>query len=448
MLIDWNTNFTERNVAGATHKEILTRLYAALWERQLSVNAEVYPTLYAAALAPVTGGVIFGTPVSSTGQTWASLQNQILTIAKFFVRRFDDSGDDYTPDGLRTLDSPLYHQNDDGSKTKIVFPYPNGWERHYPREIYTLSQSGTDGQRARFTARIGTVWLGCSRSDPLFNTTVTTPEIERVNSTKYFDRIAGEWVLSDDQSTDADEIIEFAGANWDHKWLTGDYFGWWNINDARDALNQLVRIPAFFYYISGVFGVYGLTSVEETQRFALWQHVDGRNRFGSGFDRGQTEDSYDAASELYDAGAYTMMPEMFSNDPTVLSATKNRLIVGIRSFGGAPATWPNPTGLEAEMSYWIWPEPPYGGTLEPLVGVVYEFDSGATGLTNEVWNEVVSRQVSDDTTLASEIFGDIPTDHTGIDWPASGDRRGYQARRGMVLFDYAVIDGFEFSELT
>lgn len=86
----------------------------------------------------------------------------------------------------------------------------DGFTRKYPREISSIGDAGTNGWRARHTG-----------------------------DTKFYDRVAGVWELSADQSTPADVLTEYGFME------AGDYVGPWIFNELQAGLQALdsVRLP-------------------------------------------------------------------------------------------------------------------------------------------------------------------------------------------------------------
>lgn len=123
------------------------------------------------------------------------------------------------------------------------FPPPSGFRRKFPREIYSLAESGVGGWRARFTNRRTTPapyifharrWHSSEVTHRSYGGYVDTPEDQASLSTKLFDYVGSGWVLSSDQKSDPD-IVETHGLI-----HAGDYIGPWILNDLRDAINNLV----------------------------------------------------------------------------------------------------------------------------------------------------------------------------------------------------------------
>jgi hypothetical protein len=96
-----------------------------------------------------------------------------------------------------------------------TWPTPSGWTRKREREITSVSDDGDDGQRARF------IWLTTSAAGDF------------KYGARIFDRVAGEWVLSSDQTSDVDIVTSYGPPQ------PGDLFGPWVLNDLQAAINSM-----------------------------------------------------------------------------------------------------------------------------------------------------------------------------------------------------------------
>jgi hypothetical protein len=139
-------------------------------------------------------------------------------------------------------------------------PYPQGYRRVFPRTIYTLSQSGTDGWRARFEQyKTADFYYGVLASDALFGTVVTTPSTEQKYSGQMFDHVSGSWVVSNDQISDPDHVSDtvasVTGGQFGPVAYSGDYINGQWLNDLRDSINQ----SAWIGY-TGLTGAGGFTN--------------------------------------------------------------------------------------------------------------------------------------------------------------------------------------------
>lgn len=116
---------------------------------------------------------------------------------------------------------------------RAAWPTANGWTRKFPREIWSLSNSGAAGQIARFTVRISSSWFGAEEDDPVFNSVVTTPLAERGLSGKLLRHNGATWVeLPPTPGAEPDEVTAHGLIR------AGDYVGHWIANETRDAINQ------------------------------------------------------------------------------------------------------------------------------------------------------------------------------------------------------------------
>jgi hypothetical protein len=172
-----------------------------------------------------------------TGSSWAALQGMVWGIAPFFVEPQDYDGwaaaTPFTPKRRPAYDGSHIPLTDCATPyPEIKFPGPDGFTRKRGRFITSTSMTGTDGQRAMFRA------FASSWTDPWDGATVfpATPSDERGYSGLYFvyDGDAGEWVLSDDQDTEEDELTSHGLI------CEGDRMGPWILDELRDAINQLI----------------------------------------------------------------------------------------------------------------------------------------------------------------------------------------------------------------
>lgn len=128
------------------------------------------------------------------------------------------------------------------SYARDIFPFPNGFRRKFPREIWDVSNSGVDGQTARFISYTQPNILFAPRPwfssllNENFYSYVSTPVDQRPLSgkiMKYYSASGG-WIVAENQK-DMPDIIETQGIA-----MPGDYIGPWILNDLRDAINQMV----------------------------------------------------------------------------------------------------------------------------------------------------------------------------------------------------------------
>lgn len=142
-------------------------------------------------------------------------------------------------------------------------PSPQGARRQFPRTIYTLSQSGSSGWRARFEAMVSEQYWGVLVTDPLWGTSVTTPSGERTNSGKIFTYTGGAWVVSGDQISDVDRVSETitsgATGRQGPPMYRGDYFTGQMLNDFRDQLNQFTQFAYTAVGAGAGIGTFGST---------------------------------------------------------------------------------------------------------------------------------------------------------------------------------------------
>src|SRR5947209_4775785 len=177
-LPSWNHIWTARDVAGHTHLEIIQRYCDALNERSAALDGPNYTPISFAL-----GGVAMSVLPGAAG--WGQVQAAVASLAGTCVRKTDGSGA-YTPQAKYGIDSCAIGIDGSGTLSWLPFPWPNGWTRKFPREIWKLAYPGAAGQRARFITRLGSNWFGdLSTANPAttgFGTAVATPSGERSNS--------------------------------------------------------------------------------------------------------------------------------------------------------------------------------------------------------------------------------------------------------------------------
>lgn len=228
-LAEWNT--AHESGQDFTELAFLEMYHAAYTERWLAVDELPALALVAPAVA------------NDATNWWKLLQSRVWELAKYYVKHTGDDGVESADYDRQTVIQawgvvPVYPGGSgvfsEGSPPGKTFPAPNGFTRKFPREIYALSNPGEEGQVARFTARIDTRWFGHS-AGPAFDTTVTTPEAERVHSGKLFRHNGTEWLPhSAAIGAGPDELSDFGLMR------SGDYMGEWILNEIRDAINLLV----------------------------------------------------------------------------------------------------------------------------------------------------------------------------------------------------------------
>lgn len=151
--------------------------------------------------------------------------------------------------GLREGNTNDYQPNN--RYTFVNFPSPSGFTRKFPREIWSTSCSGSNGQISRLTSRnthIGSysatpnTWYGDYPWASGFSNSQFTPVQEYNNSGKIYQYYAasGGWVFGN-QGLSPDILTAYGQI------LEGDYMGPWILNDLRDALNQMVWTVAINY---------------------------------------------------------------------------------------------------------------------------------------------------------------------------------------------------------
>lgn len=448
-LLGWNHVWTARDMAGYTHSGLIAPYFVALYERVCALNA-VGAGGGAHTVSPGEP-VMFAEDhsVFAEGVGWGAIQSWIAGNASFFVRK---SGG-YTPQGKWGIDSPNVAVDGSGGLSFLPFPYPNGWTRKLPREIWRLSYPGSAGQRARFTARLGTNWYGdLSTADPAttgFGLAVTTPYDQQKWSCVMFVHNGSAWQPSADQISSPDVLSEYLvptgtpprGGFYGPYYYPGDYFGPWVPNDLRDAFNQMTIVPTRTDAL-----------LDPDPNIIAYANGDRALTLIAGADHirsGSDPTSIAAAQAAYNAAATTTG---FYGDPTegwtsaiggggpfsfyaVAQAAKTKST----ATGGA---WPNPLSQNCQLSFWI---RAYLGGWYYIYDV---FDAFGGPVLDRQWAELTPRVTTADPSSITNYFGYIPA--TAPAYTTPGTNRGWEARdfSNVILADYEVAGGFQYTAST
>ncbi len=170
------------------------------------------------------------------------IYTELVSTYESGVIAYQDSGYSYfdnTPSGGGPLEKSLIYKK----YLQDEFPRPSGFRRYYPREIWSIANSGSVGQTARLIAKNSDPFYGLFEPTKWyqngegsgFKVQVKTPDEEVSFSNSIFEYIdSSGWVKSENQSKNPDLILDYGIAQ------PGDYMGPWILNDLRDAINQLV----------------------------------------------------------------------------------------------------------------------------------------------------------------------------------------------------------------
>lgn len=236
--------FTRAGISGIKMGDVFDGVYTAYLERlQLQKAIADFP------MAEFNSSFNqFGPPTFTNGlNRLRTLYSGLPTVAGSYLRNVNEDGSPWSPIGNWAFDSVVYTKGPDHIERPLPFPWPNGWQRKWPKAIYKLSQPGTGRVRFEVLGRpnisFAEPWTVCSLSDPLYGKSDRTPELERQHSGKFFVREGSTWVLAADQFSPPTIESEYVPLNKQNGWapVTGEYFGEHNLNDLRLAVSQLKK---------------------------------------------------------------------------------------------------------------------------------------------------------------------------------------------------------------
>lgn len=360
---------------------------------------------------------------AETGWQWLALR--ILGLRTYFLRLFEDDGvTPWTPVGQSYIlswgertDYPTYHAN------PIPFPGPNGLRRKYRREIWRLDYPGTAGQRARFTslqynffrsAKCG-YYDGVAGTD--FNSVVSTASDQRKYSGALFDHDGSGWVVSADQITPADVVLDYGLP------VAGDLFGGWFLNDLRDAINLLTTTIAATTYA---------VNITPTRATAAWNSRSELNdKYVVAYDPAAVDAAWASATPTNSSG-----PPLKFCDVGSLGSSRAYSMYSYIDVVGAP----NPSALNRDVSFLLRPSV----RTSPADAYRIYSDFG-TGLTQDVWQAIgtpLSGTASVDISgpMVLELNQPLPWDHA--------HRPELYAANAAVVFKWDVAGGFVYSSST
>lgn len=415
----------------------------------------------------------------------------INTVATWYVRKFNDDWSDYSPEGLGFLasdkspvtinsgdaanDGPYIPVQIDGAAFKFNADFESGHEpydfapvlRKWRREIYTLSQAGSDGQRARFAVYRGLFHRKFFNDDAdgaLWNTYVTTPSDEEQHSTLFFEHDGTSWNLSDDQISPADVVTEQT-AGWEGYFdADGDYIahtrGFYNpgqivdgdlLNNIRDYINSLGRT-----YGAGIPNGdtdHYLCALSSVTAGLVWKSGTAAERTGS------SNTSQAAAESDFTASTFTpgsdqtgalgaSTTQLFSLSPKYQlrrDTTKVEFPLTVWSSDDSYQPVQNPDSIEREISVWLCSQP------TTLDGYNVFDDYGDPVIVG--WHEYGTRVTNSDATFITAQIGALtiptPWSDTPVEDTKEKTARGYDVFDAAVIFDWASsTNGFAFSRLT
>lgn len=246
MPIPWNTDYTTLSGsewASVSRDPALAAMFGEAMSERIRALTAGNPMAPVNYYPPRAGYYVL--------QFWFQLRNSVWNHAARFVRQTSAvAGETVIPSWRVSGTRGPYTAQGLVKTTRTATPFPpTGFTRRWPREIWSLSCPGAEGQVARFSARLGSQWMGAATTDPLFDTPQTTPEAERVHTTRFFRHDGANWQPAASNVRDADVLSEtrlvsgFGAVPYPPGEVpdySGDYFGPVWLNELRDAINLLV----------------------------------------------------------------------------------------------------------------------------------------------------------------------------------------------------------------
>ncbi len=458
-MIPWNQDYSQFNLDYYHLHQVVKPIEEALWEREQFGKTEAAVTTDPEK--PVEGGDF---------PKWIKKAYQrIEEIAKYSVRRYNDDGSDYDPADSNYISGVLDHYTITGFTSwrvydinyeKLTFPYPNGWKRRFPREIYKLSYPGTEGQRARFVVLHNAafdpkLWWMAKTTDPDYGVLGITPLLEEVHAGQMFDNIGGIWTLSTNQNSGPDIIEEQITGVASHTWIPkeGDYLDWNNLNDLRDAINQCsIRLICSEFSMASVLPS-GAAGGASSGGGSSWDDVSSKLAVNY-TDLVTARADYDSSSvETFFqdnttgiggdplAFFFGLYPEYIGHSesakpkPTFESLTPKSYTVKVRTFHKAQFVGNANTVFTS-----------YGANVRDAEGTDL-----ATTLTNDAWLEIGTEIEQENTDLGPTI-GLLLTTNPAYwpDSPTAGTMQaaGWYTDSTAMVMDLRVEGGFKWHEFT
>lgn len=427
---NWSTDWTTQ--AGVDFTDPTNGPFPMFWramrERYRVALASEPPALPASGTDAVQSMVTgWGGPGNTPN--WGSLQKLIDYLATFFARPGTGTGGTWenTTGILNLKYNDAFNSVQDRN-----FPYPNGWSRYFPRTIYTVSQPGTNGWRARFEALAGIQpYYGVLSTDPLFSTSVSTPVGERKYTGQYFVYQSGAWAVDNSSQASPPDVVNETGATLA---MPGDYITGQMLNDIRDAINSMTTpcvasyktiltnlgapVPPFNNVtLSGLAGTAG-------------DYAQSNGYFGSG--GGASIAAADAAFTI------TSTAPMYrtGTTPWAYAYTSNNY--------GSYYTEANYQQLYLANLYPV----PYAFSLDwyTTIGTYYifgnglTFDAEGTGMPSGVWHKFASASGAANVDVFSGPM--FPFNMTAP--PPNWSNMGWTAGPAYALRNFAVASGFTY----
>lgn len=252
----WNGTFSDGDMYAACDTAPNTfRMFIRAYNERVKATAGVFGT-------PLPVWYQFGGSGESTlvspetqagnfaASNWASLQANVVTLAKWFVCTKDNTGAPFSFEGLPTfgtgstfLSNPINSWYSAYMAGGSYFPNSHGdFTRKYPREIRSLSQlcvAGSTGNIARLippNVPVGNNITGYPNKDPAWDGgTFTLTATDLANIGRYFSWSGTAWVPAP-TATYSDIITAYGHVQ------AGDLIGPWIATDIRDALNLLTVV--------------------------------------------------------------------------------------------------------------------------------------------------------------------------------------------------------------
>lgn len=414
MSYNWSSDFTTVNDDLTDTTGLLAMFWNAINERWGALNGTSFGSSAGDYAFRCTGVV----------QGWPAIQKQVDATANYFVRPGSWAGTTF-------IKNCKYS---DANNTVQDRAFPNadgGWVRRLPRTIYTISQSGSNGQRARFEAQPTSVtYYGVLSTDPLFGTIVSTPPGEQKYSGQYFTYSAGAWSVSTDQASDPDLLTE-TGTTLLHP---GDYVDGHVLNNIRNGINELLVSLVGSTPGAGVgYAGTNIQTVAASEPFAVYANIS------AGF--GTSTVSEAAAQAAFAAsGSTTSGPSQYN---TILHGSSSNTYDCFATNGGLTLTGAsNPNSQNRTIKWLMFPIPPNQGTTNT-------FDAETSSVVNGQWNSLVADTTSSSLTPVSATYqstGPSP----GSNWPAvpgtvgQVNAEGWQIQWAAAVLNWSVAGGFKY----
>lgn len=245
----------------------------------------------------------------------------------------------------------------------------SGWERRYPREISTLADAGTNGERARYTV-----------------------------DAQFYDRTGGAWVLSADQGTPADVITAYG------QMQEGDYIGPWIFNELQDVCDVLRYRLAAVNHLTPAFS-------PDARIIEIELNGDG----AAGLDNDATLATAQANAltefDLLNAGAGDSAFASLRLSP--ITSEWRAVVEGssfdLREIKAAGEGWADGVDVDYSVYLWAWD----GGVA------AHVFNAHGYSVVEETWNLFTTTTESYLTSSSITIQHGLTAWETAPPWPAT-----------------------------